>query len=162
MADGARTNRKFPRARRASIDAFLGEKKLALAGASRSEKKFGNAILKELLARGYEVVLVHPVADEVAGIPCRRSAADLPADVGGLVLVVPSSEAEGLVRGAAAAGIRRVWMQRGVRSDPALAACAELGIEAVHGECILMFLEPAAWIHRLHRGARRLFGGLPK
>ena len=148
--------------KRAMIDAFLSEKKLALAGASRSGKKFGNTVLNELVAKGYEVLPVHPEAGEIAGIPCRRSVAELPPDVGGLILVLPPAETEKVVREAAAAGIKRIWMMLGARSDAAVAFCEANGIPVVHGECILMFAEPAAWIHRLHRGIRRVFGTLPR
>jgi hypothetical protein len=32
---------------------------------------------------------------------------------------------------------------------------------AVHGECILMFAEPAAFFHRAHRWIWRMLGKLP-
>jgi predicted CoA-binding protein len=130
---------------RALVDGFLAEKKLALAGASRSGKKFGNSILKELRAKGYEVIPVHPEAESLEGVACVRP-----------------SEPEKLVREAAAAGISRVWMQYGSASKNAVALCEERGIRAIHGECILMFAEPAAGIHRFHRAIRRLFGRLPR
>jgi predicted CoA-binding protein len=147
---------------RALVDGFLAEKKLALAGASRSGKKFGNAILKELRAKGYEVIPVHPEAESLEGVACVRSLADLPPGVGGLILCVRPAETEKLVREAAAAGIPRVWMQYGSVSKNAAAFCEEKGIRAIHGECILMFAEPAAGIHRFHRAIWRLFGRLPR
>jgi predicted CoA-binding protein len=66
------------------------------------------------------------------------------------------------VRDAAAAGIRRVWMQQGAESEAAIRFCAENGISAVHGECILMFAEPAAFYHRMHRWVWGLLGKLPR
>ncbi|MCG6963845.1 MAG: CoA-binding protein [Acidobacteria bacterium] len=146
---------------RAAVDAFLAQRTLALAGASRSGKKFGNTILRELRMKGYEVIPVHPEAEAVDGVPCVPSLARLPAKVGGLVLVVPPAQTERLVVQAVAAGIPRVWMQQGAESPEALRLCREAGLGAVAGECILMFAEPTGFFHRLHRGLWRLLGKLP-
>jgi predicted CoA-binding protein len=144
------------------IDDFLAGKTLALAGASRGGRKFGNTILKELLAKGYEVLPVHPVAAEIDGVPCFSSFGALPKRVEGVVLVVPPAQTEQLVRDAAAAGIRRVWMQQGAQSPEALRLCQENGISAIAGECILMFAQPSAFIHRFHRWLWGILGKLPQ
>jgi predicted CoA-binding protein len=147
---------------REAVDGFVSQKVLALAGASRSGKKFGNAVLKELRAKGYEVLVVHPDADTIDGVPCYRSLADLPKPAGGLIAVVPPPETRRLVTEAAAAGITRVWMQQGSESPEAVRFCEENGMVAVHGECILMFVEPAAFIHRFHRWIWSVLGKLPR
>ncbi|MFO1078163.1 MAG: CoA-binding protein [Planctomycetota bacterium] len=146
---------------RRAVDEFLAQKTLALAGASRRGRKFGNAVLKELTKQGYEVLVVHPEAAEIDGAPCYRSLAALPKPVGGLVAVVPPSATAQLVAEAAEAGIPRIWMQQGAESPDAIRSCAEHGIDAVHGECILMFAEPAGFVHRAHRWIRKVCGKLP-
>lgn len=147
---------------RAAIDEFLAQKTVALVGVSRGGKGFGNTVLKALRRRGREVLPVHPEARDIDGVPCFRAVADLPARVGGLVLVVPPAQTEKLVAEVAAAGIRRVWMQRGAESPGAVAFCAANGVSAIHNECILMFAEPVGRIHRLHRTIRGLLGRMPK
>ena len=147
---------------RAAVDEFLAQKTLALVGVSRGGKGFGNTVLKTLRKHGREVLPVHPEVRDIGEVPCFRAVADLPPRVGGLVLVVPPAQTEKLVAEAAAAGIRRVWMQQGAESPAALAFCAANGVTAIHGECILMFAEPAGRIHRLHRGINRLLRRLPK
>lgn len=146
---------------RAAVEAFLGQRTLALAGASRSGKKFGNTVLRELRGKGYEVIPVHPEAEAIDGVPCVSSLAQLPRPVGGLVLVVPPSQTERLVLEAVAAGIPRVWMQQGAESPEALRRCRDSGLDTVAGECILMFAKPTGFFHRLHRGLWRLLGKLP-
>jgi hypothetical protein len=146
--------------RQAAIEDFLSQKTLALAGASRSGRKFGNTLLKELRAKGYEVLPVHPDAKELDGIACVPSLADLPPTVGGLVLVVPPMRTEALVEEAARAGIRRIWMQQGSASPKAIRQCEEHGIDLIHGECLLMFAHPAG-LHRFHRWLWGVFGKLP-
>jgi uncharacterized protein len=148
-------------ASQASIDEFLAHKTLAIAGVKRDGKGFGNSVLKDLTGKGYEVLPVHPNAEQVAGIPCSPSLAELPMQVGGVVLVVPPEQTEKLVRQAKEAGIQRVWMQQGAESPQAIAYCADNGIDAVHGECIMMFAQPKG-IHRFHRWLWGVLGKLPK
>lgn len=132
---------------KSSIDAFLAQATLALAGVSRSGGKFGNKVLENLSGKGYEVLPIHPEASEIDGVRCYPSLADLSAEVGGLVLVVPPAQTERLVREAADAGIGRVWMQPGAESDAAIRYCEQHGIDVVHGECIMMLTRPKG-IHK--------------
>ena len=143
------------------IDEFLAQKTVALVGVSRNGAGFGNAIRKELAGKGYSVLLVHPEAAAIDGQPCARSLNDIASKVGGVVLVTPPASTAVLVREAAEAGIRRIWMQQGAASPEAIAFCEKEGLAAVHGECILMFAEPAMWFHRAHRGINRIIGRLP-
>lgn len=142
------------------VDAFLAEQTLALVGASRSGRKFGNTLYKALTAKGREILLVHPEAKTIEGVPCVASLRALPKVVGGLVLVVPPEKAEGLVAEAVEAGIQRIWMQRGSASPAAIRLCEEKGISLVHGECLLMFASPTG-IHGFHRWLWGVLGKLP-
>lgn len=144
------------------ISDFLSQKKLALAGVSRNGKGFGNAVLKELTAKGYQVFPVHPHVPAVDGHPCWPSVQKLPGEVGGVVLVIPPSETEKVAREVVKAGIPRVWMQQGSESEAAIRHCEENGVKVIHGQCILMFLEPAAFFHRAHRWVWRILGKLPR
>ncbi len=144
-----------------AIREFLDQPALAVVGASRTGKKFGNSAIRELKANGYRVFPVHPDASSIEGLPCVSSLAALPEPVGGLLLVVPRLQSERLIPEAARAGIRRIWMQQGSSSAVAVAACAEHGIAAIHGECILMFLRKGPKIHGFHRWLRKVFGRMP-
>ena len=147
---------------KAVVDDFLAQKDLALVGVSRTGKKFGNAALRELTANGYRVFPVHPEAETVQGIRCYPNLREFPAPVGGLLIVVPPDQTEVVVREAAAAGIRRVWMQLGSSSPNAIQFCAENGIQAVQGECILMFLRHGPVLHRFHHWLWGVLGKLPR
>lgn len=140
---------------------FVSQRRLALAGVSRSGRKFGNLVLRELKARGYEVIPVHPEAGELQGLPCARRLAELKGRVDGVVVVTPPSEAAKLVGEAADAGIGRVWLQQGAESEEAIRAARERGLALVYGHCLLMFLTGAGGIHRLHGLLWRLLGKLP-
>ena len=145
-----------------TVGEFVAQKSLALAGASRGGKKFGNTILKELREKGYTVYPVHPEVKDIDGVACAPSLAALPEAVGGLVLVVPPAESAKLVREAHDAGIRRVWMQQGAESAEAIAFCHDNGIDVVSGECLLMYIEPVQGVHSFHRWVWKIFGKLPK
>ena len=144
-----------------SVEQFLAQKHLALAGASRGGKKFGNAILKTLAEKGYDITPVHTEASIIDGHRCYPTVSDLPGAVDGLVLVVPPRQCEALVQEAVAAGIRNVWMQQGSGSPEAVKLCQESGINVVHDQCILMFAQPTG-VHKAHRWLMGLVGKLPE
>ena len=136
---------------RSSVQDFLSQPVLAVVGASRDPRKFGNSIYRELKAKGHHVLPVNPHAETVDGDPCYPNLAALPEKPGGIIVVVPPAETEKIVREASAAKITRVWLQRGSESPDAIAYCAANGIQVISGECILMFAEPAAFYHKIHR-----------
>lgn len=146
---------------RAAVEGFLDHRTLALVGASRSGRGFGNVVLRELRARGWKVIPVHPEAASLEGERCVPGLAALPEPVGGVIVSVPPETAVRVVREAAAAGITRVWLQRGAQSPAAEQIARAAGMTVVSGECVLMFAEPVSGIHRFHRALRRWFGTLP-
>lgn len=147
---------------RVAIDDFLRQKTLALVGASRTGRKFGNAIYRELRAKGYHVLAVHPGADHIEGDVCWPTVGALPEQVGGAVVAVPPAQAIKVVQEAAAAQIPRIWLQQGSESPEAIETARAAGLEVVAGHCVLMFVEPAAWFHRFHRTLWRWLGKLPE
>lgn len=146
---------------RSTIEDFLAQRTLAVVGVSRQGRKFGNVAYRELRAKGYRLLPVHPVAGQVEGDRCYPSLEALREPVGGVLIVLPPLQTEQVVREAARAGIRRVWMQQGAESAAAIQFCAENGLQEVHGQCVLMFAEPLRFYHRPHRWIWRLLGKLP-
>jgi hypothetical protein len=145
-----------------SIDDFLAQKKLALIGISRSGKKFGNIIFKELKSKGYKIFPINPNVENIQGERCYPSLKALPEQVGGVIVVVPPVQTEKVVHDIVSAGIKQVWMQQGSESKSAIQFCKENGISVVEGECILMFVKPVKLFHRMHRGIWKLLGKYPK
>jgi len=106
------------------------------------------------------VMAVHPELASVEGDPCFKSLAELPRPADGVLVCVQPEKVPEILRQAAAAGIRRVWLQQGAESDAAAKLAAELGLDLAQGECILMYAPPVRGFHRLHRGLWRLIGRL--
>jgi predicted CoA-binding protein len=139
--------------------AFLRNRRVALVGASRSEKDLSRAILKELTRRGYDVVPVNPAAHEVEGRAAfaRVSGVTPPPDAA--LVMTPPALAEEVVRDCAAAGVREIWFHRGAgagaATPAALALCERSGIHAVKDLCPFMALPDAGFPHRFHAFLRR-------
>ncbi len=139
---------------------FVAGRRIAVVGASRHGRKFGNVAGAELAARGYHVVLVHPEAKEIAGAPCRPSLSAVRDEVDGVLVAVRPGVVPAVLRESAAAGLRNVWLQQGAESPEALALARELGLSLVARKCVLMYAPPVRGIHRFHRALAGLFGRL--
>lgn len=147
---------------RKDIDAFVAEKTLAVVGVSRDPQSFSGRAFQELKGKGYTLYPVNPNAETIAGERCYPSVKALPGKVGGALLFTKPGVTETVVREAAEAGIRRIWIQQGAQDEGSIRYCMEQKLEAVSGHCILMFAEPVASIHSVHRWLKKLFGGMPK
>jgi predicted CoA-binding protein len=147
----------------AAVDAFVSEPAIAVVGVSRWGKGFGNVAMRELRAKGYRVYPIHPLADDISapGQVFFRRFCDLPERVNATLIVVPPDQVIDILIDAAAAGIRKVWLQQGAESPAAVARAGVLGLDVVAGECILMFARPTGF-HKVHRTIRGLFGKLPQ
>jgi predicted CoA-binding protein len=143
---------------RPGVEEFLAERRVAVVGVSRG-RGFGNAALRELRRRGYEVLPVNAAADCVEGERCWRSLAELPEKPGAVLVVVPPDQAVKVVAECARLGISRVWLQQGSESPEAVALAQAHGVGLVHGACILMYANPGS-IHRCHRWVERVRGRL--
>ena len=146
----------------ASVRDFVGLRTLAFVGLSRDPRQFANYAYRDLRGKGYKLTPVNPNAETLEGDRCYPSLRALPEPVDGAIVMVRPEAAKDVVVDAAAAGIRRIWVQQGAESAAVIQLCERLGITAVAGECILMFAEPAQFFHRAHRFGRRLCGTLPR
>lgn len=143
-----------------SIQDFVNGKRIAVIGASRSGKKFGNTAAKELLERGYQVFLVHPEAQTIDGHSCYSNLAALKEKVDGIFISVPSNNVETIFQQASELGIKNVWLQQNAETPSLIAKGSELGLNLVYGKCILMYAPPVKSFHGFHRFLMKLFGKL--
>lgn len=131
------------------IESFLGERRLAVVGVSRT-RGFGNAAFRALRARGWDVVPVNAAADVVEGTRCFRRLDDVQPPPGAVLVVTPPAQAVEVVEACARLGIRKVWLQQGAESEAALRVASAHGLALVHHACVLMYAAPRG-VHRLHR-----------
>ena len=148
------------------IEDFLGQRRLAVIGVSRTPSDFSRLLLRELLHRGYDVVPVHPSADEIVGRNCFGRVQDVFPPVTAALLLTAPDVTEQVVRDCAEAGITHIWMHRGGGtgsvSQEAVAFCQKNGMQIVAGFCPHMFLPNTARFHRFHGWLLKLTGRYPK
>jgi uncharacterized protein len=142
-----------------AVSSFLAHRRIALVGVSRDPRDFTRGLLRELLRRGYDVVPVNRQGGTMEGLACARRVQDIAPPVEGALLVTPPAITDHVVRDCAEAGIRSVWMHRGVGSGAvspaAVTFCRGQGMSVVEGACPYMFLPGAGLVHRVHRWLRR-------
>lgn len=143
------------------VEDFLAQKKIAVVGVSRTKTKFGNTIYKELKQKGYDVYAVNPYVTTFDDDPCYVDLMSIPEKVNAVVICIPPAQSEAIVNQAKEAGIKKVWLQQGSQSEAAVKFCEENGIDCVSNECILMFAQPSAFIHRVHKWVWGVLGKLP-
>ena len=147
---------------KAAVEEFLAQKNIALVGLSRKGNQFSNSAYKELKKKGYNVFPVNPNAETIDGEKCYPDLNSLTGKVDGALIMTPSSQVPAVVKSASDAGIKRVWIQQGAESDEAVRVAEENDLSLVHGECIMMFAEPTAPMHKFHRWVWKLLGKLPQ
>lgn len=142
-----------------TAESFLKLRRIAFVGVSRNPRDFSRGLFRELVARGYDVVPVHPAASEVEGRRAFPRIGDVTPPVEGALLLLPPDEARRAAREAIAAGVRQLWFHRGggpgAGSSEAVAECRAAGVEPVIDLCPFMLLPEAGWFHRLHGHFRK-------
>lgn len=150
----------------AEIQAFLEQRRIAVAGVSRTSTEAANAIFRKLRDTGHEVFPVNPNAERVEDARCYTEIAAIPGGVDAVVIATPPEAALESVRACVELGIRHVWMHRafgqGSFSEDAVELARRAGISLIPGGCPMMFCEPVDVGHRCIRWFLRLTGGLPR
>jgi predicted CoA-binding protein len=151
----------------AKVDDFLAQKRIAVAGVSRTKEAPANAIYRKLRDVGYKVFAVNPNAEEIEGDRCFHDLKSIPGGVDGVFIATRPEATEHLVHECAEVGIKRVWMHRSFHmmgssvSDEAVKYCQEHNISVIAGACPLMFGRQSDGFHRFFRDVLGAFGRLP-
>ena len=146
---------------------FLGKKRVAVTGVSRTPASHGgNVVYQRLRERGYEVFPVNPNADQVEGAPCFRDLRSIPGGVEAVVIATRKEHAEATVRECAELGITHVWMHRALGPGSVSREAADWGrahgIRVIESGCPLMFGRAADPGHKFLRFVCTLTGQAPK
>jgi len=149
-----------------TIEDFLAQKRIALAGISRDPASDSARLFEELCRRGYDIVPVNPNTTEVHGRRCFARVQDIQPPVEAALLMTTPDVTEKVVNDCAEMGIRRVWMYRGAGkgsvSAKAVEFCRERGMQVIPGQCPFMFLSGTAGVHRFHGFLRKIMGSYPR
>jgi predicted CoA-binding protein len=136
------------------VEEFLALRRIAMVGVSRNPEDFSRKLFRDMCERGYDMVPVNLVAEEIEDRECFQCLQVVKPAVEGVLVMTSFYQTMGVVRDCADAGIRRVWIYRaGGRaavSPEAVQFCKENGIRVVDGHCPFMFFPTTAFPHRAH------------
>jgi len=96
-----------------SIDSVFNAQAIAVVGASGDPGKFGYMTLDSILKGGYEGKLyaVNPRGGEILGLKACTSLAEVPEPLDAIVVIVPAKLVPGVLKEAAAKGVRGAIIQ---------------------------------------------------
>lgn len=121
---------------------------VALVGVSANPLRSSNFVATYLTRTGLRLYPVNPKYDEVLGLRCYPSLADLP-EVPDIVDCFRRAEdLPGVVEEAIAVGAKVVWFQLGLRNDEAARRAVQAGLEVVQNRCLK--IEHARFAGGLH------------
>jgi len=158
-----------PTTLKAKVDDFLAQRRIAVAGVSRSQNRHpaGNLIYRRLKETGHEVFPVNPQMQSFEGDPCYPDVKSIPGGVDGVVIVTRPDITERIVHDAHDAGIRHVWMHQSMAkgssiSPAAVEYCRQQDISVIAGACPMMFGLGVDFGHACMRWMMRVTGRLPQ
>lgn len=145
-----------------TIQAFVDDKNIAIAGVSKNKNKFGNILLRALQNKGYTVFPINPNTTTVEGITAYATVKDLPANVANVILAVGHTSALEIAEECKNTAIKRVWLISGAGNNEPMQQVinrfAELNILTVQEYCPMMFFSPKG-IHGWHLWIKKILSG---
>jgi predicted CoA-binding protein len=122
----------------------------ALVGVSANPIRSSNFVAAYLVRTPLTAYPVNPAYEEVLGLKCYPSLADLP-EIPDIVVIFRRPEAiPGVVNDAIDVGAKVVWFQLGLRHDDAARTAIDAGLRVVQDRCLK--IEHARWHGGLHLG----------
>jgi predicted CoA-binding protein len=130
---------------RSAEQILLEARTIALVGASPDPTKPSHGVMRYLLRAGYRVLPVRPLdCDDVLGVPCVASLAELDEPVDLVDVFRRPEYCAGHAREAVAAGAGALWLQLGIRSEEARSIAREAGLDYVEDACTAVVHRRAA------------------
>ena len=109
---------------------------IAMIGASPNPGRPAHGVMRYLLRAGYRVIPVRPLdCDDVLGVPCVASLADIDEPIDLVDVFRREDAAPGHAREAVAAGAKAFWLQLDLHSPEARRIATEAGLDYVEDEC---------------------------
>jgi len=104
---------------------------IAIIGASKDRKKYGNKALRAFVDGGWTVYPVNPQAEEIEGIPAYASIRDVPEPIDRVSMYVPPATAMEMLDDIAAKKPGEVFFNPGSESEDVLEAARAKGIKPI-------------------------------
>lgn len=104
---------------------------IAVIGASRDRRKYGNRALRAFRQQGYQVVPINPHEAEVEGLPAYPTVEDYPGHIDEATVYVPPDAGALVMDSLARKGIARVWLNPGADDPGVVARARTLGLSPI-------------------------------
>ena len=111
-------------------------KRIVVVGMSRNPEKPAHYVPMYLRERGYEIIPVNPVADEISGMKVYKSIGEVPGEIDIIDVFRPSEETPDIVREAVKKRPRVIWLQEGIYHPDAVEIARNAGITIVWNRCM--------------------------
>jgi predicted CoA-binding protein len=102
---------------------------VAVIGASKDRRKYGNKALRAFRAQGYTVVPINPHEDQIEGERAYRSVLDYPGPIDEATLYVRPEVGIGVMDDLAAKKVPMIWLNPGADGAEVLARARSLGLK---------------------------------
>jgi predicted CoA-binding protein len=110
----------------------MSQQTVAILGASRQREKFGNKSVRAHRDAGFRVYPINPKSDEIEGLTCYPSLADVPVErLDRVSVYLPPDVLLGMLPEIVAADPVEVWLNPGSDSDEIVAKARELGLNVI-------------------------------
>jgi len=106
---------------------------VAVVGASRDRRKFGNKAVRGFRHAGYRVAPINPCGGAIEGLQSYPSLRDVPYAIDMASFYVPPEIGVQLVEEVAGLGIPTLWLNPGADGPDVVRRARELGLEPVIG-----------------------------
>jgi hypothetical protein len=111
-------------------------KRIAVIGMSRNPEKPAHYVPMYLKERGYDIIPVNPVAEEISGMKVYKSISEVPGEVDIVDVFRPSEETPDIVREAVKKRPKVIWLQEGIYHPDAVEIARNAGITIVWNRCM--------------------------
>jgi hypothetical protein len=138
-------------------EAFWTHSSYAFVGHS-AKKGFPRLSYGAAKQGGKKVFAVDPSVNQIDGDTTYPDLRSLPEKVDAVVLEVPREETLDLVKQAADAGIKNVWVHMNRDTPEAVALARQNGINILTGTCAVMYVAQGLTYHSIHKWVNKLLG----
>lgn len=111
--------------------------RIAVVGASATRTKYGNRIVRDLAAKGYDVIPIHPSEDEVEGFTAYEEVEDVPGEIDIVNFVVPPHVTKLLLTHLNSRRFPVVWLQPGSFNDEVALLARKRFATPIDDACIM-------------------------
>lgn len=135
---------------RERLKIIRNSRSVALVGVSANPIRSSNFVASYLIRTDFLTYPVNPMYDDVLGMRCYPSLADLPEVPDIVDIFRREDQIPGVVSEAIAVGAKVVWFQLGLRHDEAARMALDAGLAVVQDRCLK--IEHARFAGGLHLG----------